>query len=233
MESGYVLHRRRYRETSLIVEFLTRGRGRIAAVARGALRRKSALSGVLQPLTPLRLEVRGRTELYTLTYAEPDGPAIAITGARLYSIFYLNELIMKLTVVHDPVPQLFDLYAASLVTLANDGPTEPVLRTFERQLLNIIGLGMNLDCDADTGEAIAADTTYDYVADRGPLSAGPAAGGFRVQGSTLLALGGQQTWSEVESREAKRLMRYVLDHHLDGRPLAARDLFTATRARKS
>ncbi len=233
MESAFVLHRRRYRETSLIVEFLTYERGRIAAVARGALRAKSNLSGVLQPLLPLRLEVRGRGELFTLTHAEAAGPALQVSGVRLYSIFYLNELLIRLTVVHDPVPELYDLYAASLHRLAAGADLEPVLRAFESGLLNIIGLGMNLECDAETGETIDPDGIYDYVANHGPTRVAGAGTASSVRGATLLALAGQVAWGIAEGREAKRLMRYVLDHHLDGRPLAARELFSTSRERKT
>ncbi len=233
MQSGYVLHRRRYRETSLIVEFLTREEGRVAAVARGALRRKSALAAVLQPLVPLSLEMRGRGELLTLIRAEASGPAVAISGAGLYSIFYLNELIMRLTVVHDPQPLLCDIYAATLASLASDAPLEPCLRGFERDLLEVTGLGMILDCNVADGAALGAELEYDYIVDRGPVPAAPGSSGCRVHGATLLALAGDLGWTENRMREAKQLMRYVLNHHLDGRPLAARDLFAATPARKS
>ncbi|MGR8921594.1 MAG: DNA repair protein RecO [Gammaproteobacteria bacterium] len=231
MDRAYVLHRRRYRDTSLIVEFLTREHGRLAAVARGALRPKSRLAGVLQPLAPLSIETRGRGELLTLTKAEAEAVGAPLAGTRLYSAFYVNELIMRLTVAHDPLPALFELYAGTLEMLAGDAALEPALRRFERDLLDLVGLGMNLEHDALTGAAIQSGALYDYVADRGP--AGTGAGGCAVHGATLLALAGRQPWSDSASREAKRLMRYVVDHHLDGRPLAARELFAPARARKS
>jgi DNA repair protein RecO (recombination protein O) len=233
LESGYVLHRRRYRETSLIVEFLTEGQGRIAAVARGVLRKKSALASVLQPLVPLKLDVRGRSELLTLTHAEAAGAAAKISGVCLYSVLYINELIMKLTVVHDPLPTLHHIYQASLLQLAAGHAIEPILRAFERDFLDIIGLGMNLEQLVDTGTAIVAEHHYDYVADRGPTQASADRNGCRVSGATLQALAGNRDWADEQTREAKRLMRYVLNHHLDGRQLTTRELFAASRPRKS
>ncbi|MBE0620580.1 MAG: recombination protein O N-terminal domain-containing protein, partial [Burkholderiales bacterium] len=44
-QPGYVLHTYAYRETSLVVETFTRSHGRVAMVARGAKRPRSALRG--------------------------------------------------------------------------------------------------------------------------------------------------------------------------------------------
>src|SRR5271168_1079514 len=54
-EPGLILHSYPYRETSLIVEALTRHHGRVALVARGARRPRSALRGLLQAFQPLAL----------------------------------------------------------------------------------------------------------------------------------------------------------------------------------
>ncbi len=233
MNHGYVLHRRRYRETSLIIEFLTREQGRVAAVARGALRRRSTLAAVLQPLVPLDIETRGRSELLTLTRAEPAGSAPAITGERLYAVFYVNELVMRLTVAHDPVPEVFARYRGVLAELAGDAALEPALRAFERDLLAAIGLGLSLEHDSDAGAPIDASREYVYVVDQGACVAAGAGAGVRVSGATLDALAGRRDWSAPGLAEAKRLMRFVLNHHLDGRPLASRELFQAGTARKS
>ena len=56
-EPGYVLHTYPYKETSLIVEAFTRRFGRVALLARGARRPRSAMRGVLLSFHPLRLEL--------------------------------------------------------------------------------------------------------------------------------------------------------------------------------
>ena len=165
VEAAFVLHRRKFRETSLIVDLLTASGSRLAVVARGALRGKSALGGVMQPLLPISFEARGRGELLTLTRAEATGPALSLAGERLYAVFYLNEILIKLTVAGDPVPGLFEHYRAALEALAADRPLEPVLRHFEIGLLQLIGLGLNLEMMADSGElrsrhACATTVTY-------------------------------------------------------------------------
>lgn len=231
-DSGYVLHSRRYRETSLIVEFLTETRGRVAAVARGALRRNSVLAASLQPLTPLRLQFGGRGELMNLVRAEPVAHPPLLAGERLYCLFYVNELVMRLTASHDPNQALFEIYCDALAALTGDSAIEMTLRRFEKQLLDALGFGLQLDCEADSDQPLAAEGYYHYDVERGPVPIGPEATGIRVRGATLLALGLDETLSAEALREAKRLMRHVLNHHLDGRPLTSRKLFEAQAAGK-
>ncbi|MBK6657875.1 MAG: DNA repair protein RecO [Proteobacteria bacterium] len=226
-DAGYVLHSRRYRETSLIVEFLTETRGRVAAVARGALRRNSALAASLQPLVPLRLQLGGRGELMNLVRAEPLAHPPMLAGERLYCLFYVNELVMRLTASHDPNHELFEVYCATLAALAGEGAIEEILRRFEKQLLDALGFGLQLDCEAGGDQALAAEACYHYDVERGALPVGPEATGSKVHGATLLALAADEPLSPQALREAKQLMRHVLNHHLDGRPLTSRKLFEA------
>ncbi|MGE0486551.1 MAG: DNA repair protein RecO [Gammaproteobacteria bacterium] len=229
MDTGYVLHRRRYRESSLIVEFLTPTRGRLAAVARGAMRRKSDLAAVLQPLVPLVIETRGRGELQTLVRAEASAPARPMAGRALYAVFYLNELLMRLTVADDPHPELFQAYEATLAELG-EGKLEAPLRRFETILLDVIGLGLHLDSEAGGGRPLRAEGDYLYIVDAGPEPYTTGRHGCRVRGTTLLALAAGGPFDGETAREAKRLMRYVINHHLDGRPLASRELFAGGKA---
>ncbi len=224
---GYVLHSRRYRETSLIVEFLTRERGRVGAVARGALRRNSLLSATLQPLIPLRLTFGGRTELLNLIRAEVVAPGPTLTGERLYCLFYINELVVRLTATHDPNPELYRVYEDALDALAATRGIELLLRHFEKQLLDALGFGLQLDSEAGSGQALEAEGDYLYDVERGPVRVGPESSGIKVHGATLLALASEAELSPRALREAKLLMRHVLNHHLDGRPLTSRKLFEA------
>lgn len=227
-----MLHRRRFRETSLIVDFLTLARGRVGAVARGALRKGSRLGAALQPATELGVSFAGRGELLTLRAAEARGRTAMPAGRALYSLFYVNELVLKLTAAHDPNDELFRAYAAAMTALEDSDLLEAVLRRFEKQLLDALGLGLNLVAIADTGEPLEADALYTFVPEFGALRARPAdvrAGAPRVHGRTLLALGADELLEGASLAEAKRLMRRVLAHHLDGRPLASRRLFEAGR----
>ena len=106
-QPGFVLHSYPYRETSLIIDVLTRDHGRIALVAKGAKRPHSALRGVLQTFQPLSLAWLGKGELRTLTKAEWVGGLRPLEGDALLSGFYLNELLVKFCARDDPHDKLF------------------------------------------------------------------------------------------------------------------------------
>lgn len=227
MDIAYVLHRRRYRESSLIVEFLTFDRGRVSAVARGALRTKSRLGASLQPLVPIRVAFSGRSELLTLKTAEAGAAAPLLDGPCTYSLFYMNELILRLTAPHDKNVELFEVYRAAAESLARNEALEPLLRRFEKRLLDALGLGLILETEADSGAPVENKLEYRYVPDQGPMRNTSERAGPRVHGDTLRALAQDAELSGRGLREAKQLMRYVLNHHLDGRKLSSRELFEA------
>ena len=56
-QPAFVLHSYPFHETSLIVEAFTRDHGRVALVARGARRPRSALRGMLLAFQPLLLSL--------------------------------------------------------------------------------------------------------------------------------------------------------------------------------
>src|SRR4051794_13373877 len=93
---AFVLHTYPYRETSLIVEALTRSFGRIALLARGARRPRSAMRGVLLSFQPLALSWFGKGELRTMARAEWLGGQPLLQGEALLCGFYLNELLLRL-----------------------------------------------------------------------------------------------------------------------------------------
>src|SRR5215471_3320872 len=132
---GYILHHRPYRDTSRILEVLTRDHGRITLFARGVRGPKAKLASVLQPFQLLLVSWSGRGDAAQLTGAETAGSGDPLPAASLMSAFYLSELLLKLTTRHDPLPALFDDYHATLGRLRSGAPLEPVLRVFEKRLL--------------------------------------------------------------------------------------------------
>jgi DNA repair protein RecO (recombination protein O) len=231
LQPAYILHRRDYRETSLLVEAFTVHAGRIGMVARGARRARSPLRGLLEPFTPLLLSWAARGELATLRDAEPTATRRPMPAHVAMMGLYANELLMRLLHRHDPHPELFAAYDAALTLLRDGVPPEPVLRVFEKRLLAAIGYGLVLDREAGTGAAIRHDGEYRYVPDRGPLDAtrsGEDWPGVSVSGATLLALE-REVLSDDQRvlRETKRLMRTLLGEHLGPRPLRTRVLLEA------
>src|SRR5450432_3351641 len=115
---GYLLHHRPWRDTSRILEVLTREHGRLTLFARGVRGPTARLASVLQPFQPLLLSWAGRGEAPALSGAERAQPAAAaLPPTCLLPGFYLNELLLKLTTRHDPHPQLFDHYHQAITGL--------------------------------------------------------------------------------------------------------------------
>ncbi len=226
-QAGYLLHQRPYKERSVIVEIFTHDWGRVGLVANGVRKEKSRLAGLLQPFQRLLFSWRGRGELKTLTTVESAGAAELLQGDSLISALYLNELIMRLTSRHDPHPLLFRHYHQTLQKLAKGEAVEWALREFERDLLQELGYGLNLTHDIESGEVIEPGAIYCYHP-HGPvkLERNREPGGeITLHGENLLAIGSGEQPEKEGLREAKRLMRAMLQPHLGDKPLMSRSLF--------
>ncbi len=173
--SAYVLHRYDWSESSLILDLFTREQGRVAVAAKGAKRPHSQLRAVLLPFQHVQVALgrladgEGASEVQTLRHAEWGGGAAMLTGAALFSGFYLNELLMKLLARHDPHVALFDAYAATLPALADpdDARAQSALRAFELTLLREVGLLPELNVVTLTQAAVAPAGHYALVAEAG------------------------------------------------------------------
>lgn len=221
-EPAFILHARPYRETSLLLECLTRGHGRVGIIARGVRRERSRFPrGILQPLQPLRLGWMGRGELFTLVGAETSEAPLRMAGERLYSAMYLNELVLRLCARGDPHSDLFEHYDVCLQRLAAGEPQAWTLRRFERDLMTDLGYGLVLDRDCETGLPISSEVVYAYVIDTGPQAWRGDAMSIQVSGAALLALARDAMPDPEQGVELRRLMRTLLQQQLGGGTLNA------------
>jgi DNA repair protein RecO (recombination protein O) len=143
---AFMLHQQPWRDSGRIFELLTREHGRLSVFAQGVRGPHARLAGVLQPFVPLLVSWAGRGDAPRLTGAEfaVDQVVLApLPPARLMSAFYLSELVMMLTVRHDPQPDLFEHYATALAGLRLAAGQERELRLFEKRLLDVLGYGIH------------------------------------------------------------------------------------------
>jgi DNA repair protein RecO (recombination protein O) len=229
LQPAFVLHRRPYRNTSLLLEAFGQDHGRLGLVARGAVAPRSRLKGLLQPFAPLLLSWTGAGELATLTAAEETGHPIPLPPNRVLAGLYVNELLVRLLPRLDPQPGLFAAYRILLTELAATSGEEPPLRRFEKRLLEELGYGLTLDREAASGAPIVAEAEYRYVVDRGPLIAGQSGVGVPISGRSLLALRDGMLVDPAVLREVKRLTRAALAEQLRGRALKTRELYRVKR----
>ncbi len=228
-QPAYILHQRAFRDTSQILEVITPDYGRLSLMSRGSRAAKSRLKGVLQPFTPLFVNWSGKGEMPLLTGAEPQSVQIMnLAGKALPCAFYINELMIKLLHKHDVNEDVYYLYESVIRLLSDRQPIEPVLRLFEKQLLETLGFGLNLQINAQTAEAVLPAGEYAYYLEHGPVEASAVfdeAYILKLSGQSLIDLD-ENTLDSVQSlKDAKRLMRSILNYYLDGKPLKSRELF--------
>ncbi|MDP1774055.1 MAG: recombination protein O N-terminal domain-containing protein [Methylobacter sp.] len=234
LQPAFILQQRKYRETSLIIDALTRDFGRISLLAKGVRKAKSKTAGILQPFIPLTISYVGKAELKTLVDVErrvcsrqacgihtiPGDiiqPFNEIKGLALYCGFYINELVACFLHKYDPHPEVFGYYGECLSSLSDDSGMEAALRLFELNLLECAGYGLQLEYD-DHEKPIDSLKRYDFNVGQGPVAVVDG----QVSGKTLQALSSRELTDPQVLSEAKLLMRTVIDVYLQGRQLKSR-----------
>ena len=235
--AAYVLHRYDWSESSLILDLFTREQGRVAVAAKGAKRPYSQLRAVLLPFQRIHVNLgraardEASSDVQTLRGAEWAGGAAMLTGAALFSGFYLNELLMKLLARHDPHPALFDTYAATLPTLAetDDVTVEAALRAFELSLLQQVGVLPDLSVDTQTQEPVQPGKRYALTAEAGLTAARAEEDG--LSGEALVGLQAALEHGSLPALQQacrpglaalKTRLRSVIQHHLGSATLRTR-----------
>lgn len=222
-EPAFVLHTRPWRESSLLVEVLTAGHGRLGLVARGVHGpKRQPLRAALQPLQLIRFDAVQRGELATLAAAEALDAAPRLAGDAMLAGFYLNELTLRLAPRGDPQPDLFGAYRLARQRLGQGEALAWTLRRYERDLLGAIGFGFDWTEDGE-GAPIDPASRYRLDPEYGPrrLLADRGHGDRRsaATGRALLALGADELPGAEDLASLRRPMREVLAFHLGPRGL--------------
>ncbi len=151
-DEGIILGTRRHGETSVIVELMTRERGRHLGLVQGG--RSHRMQPLLQIGNRVAAEWRARLDEHLGQYVlEP----VTFAAARLIeSRLALNgvQLIaahLRLLPERDPHPQLFDILAVVLECFDNPAQAGELMARFELKLLDELGFGLDLEECAATG----------------------------------------------------------------------------------
>lgn len=225
-QPAFVLHTQPWRETSLIVELLSRQHGRLPLVAKGARRPASAFRGLLLAFQPVLVDWSGGGEVRTLTRVEWRGGIPLLAGRALLCGYYLNELLLRLVPREDAHPGLFDHYAAALAALAADDAPDRCLRRFEYALLGELGYRPDLTREADSGRPVSEERRYLLIIDRGLVAAPDGHPGWTLGGRALLDMASGRFADAETLQQAKLLFRQLLNPHLGGQELQSRRIFT-------
>ena len=141
---GLVLRTRPLTETSLIVHWLTPELGRLATVAKGALRPKSPFRGKLDLfyLAEFSFVRSRRSELHTLREVSlrETHSALRQDLAYLRQASYCAALIEQTTEMDTPLPGVYELLLGLLEHLPRQSAQPQSILAFELKLLAMLGL---------------------------------------------------------------------------------------------
>jgi len=165
----------------------------------------------------------------TLTGAELNGAPISLGGDALMSGYYVNELILKLLHRHDPQPEIFDVYGTTINALNGAANVAGVLRRFEMDTLALLGYALNLDHDTRSGDELDPGRSYEYRVEQGPVAIEGRKGPMVFSGQELMAMAGGELADPAILAAAGRLLRHVIDWHLDGAELQSRKVLRDMR----
>jgi len=233
LQPAYLLHSRPFRDTSLLLDFLTPDFGRLSAISRGARSAKSKTKSLLQPFTPIQISLSGKSELKSLRTVEVRGASISLKGDRLFSGLYMNEIIVRLFQSHEADPAFFSAYEDALQDLVKAELPEPVLRYFELTLLDTLGYGIDFSAEAQSHEAIDPEQRYYFQEGTGFIKVQPS-GVYAddevstpsiFPGSDLLSIHARDFSLDATRKTAKLVIRGILNNHLGNNPLQSRSLF--------
>jgi DNA repair protein RecO (recombination protein O) len=226
-DEAIVLRTQKLGEADRIITLLTRGSGRVRAVAKGVRRTSSRFGSRLEPFTHVDLQLAEGRSLDVVTQAETLHPFAGRIGSD-YERYTAGTVMLETAerlVVEDKEPALqqFLLLVGALRAMCDAGraPTQ-VLDSFLLRSLSVAGYAPSFEACARCGSA-------------GPhRSFSPAAGGMlcsgcRVPGSanpateTVAVLGALLAgdWPVVEAsegryrREATSLVAAYLQWHLE------------------
>lgn len=236
-DRGIVLRSIKLGELDRIVTFLTEGRGKVRAVAKGVRRPGSRFGARLEPTSHVALQLYEGRNLDVVTQVETLDAHRALR--ERYEAFTQAIAMLEAT---DHVAQegeanvpLYRMLAGALRTLAAE-PVPAVAAAFFWKLLALEGVHPVLDACARCGEPVTAAVAFD-AAEGGVLCeacAGPGAVPVSPEAFALVVriLGGalRGVLSEPPGpalREAESLALRALEHHLERR-LRSTPLLLAT-----
>lgn len=228
-EPAWLLHHRPFRDSSRILDILSRDHGRLSLVARGSRSANSKLKGILRPFMPLQLSWVIRSDMGTLTGAEMNGPPIALTGDALLSGYYVNELLLNLLHRHDPQAEIHAAYGNTINALNRAADVAATLRRFELEMLGLLGYALNLDHDSRGRSELRDEQMYEYRAEQGPVAVDSRDGPMVFSGRELRRIAEQDFADATTLKNAGRLLRQVIAWHLGGKELKSRKVLMEMR----
>ena len=198
---GLILRVRPLTETSLIVHWLSADHGRVATVAKGARRPKSAFHGKLDLFYEAEFVYAPsrRGDLHNLREVQllETWPTLRRNLLKIEQLAYCTNLVEQSTETDTPIPEFFELVRGLVRHLQNAEPRPRIIYAFELKHLHYLGL------EPDLAESKLPTSTRDLI-------------------KRLTEL----PWTEIEllkpdittARHLRQFLHGYLIHHLDRLP---------------
>jgi len=146
-DSGIILLRQDFRETDRVVCLYTRTHGRVHARFPGVLRPQGKLKALCEPLTFAEYRI----------YCRRGGTIGTATGGKIASVFphirsdlrrltlalHFCELLYRLTPMHQPSAEKFDLLLSALTELEHGEINSAFAPAFTLRLMTLAGFGLD------------------------------------------------------------------------------------------
>ena len=218
-----------YSETSQTVGLYSRGSGLMRAIAKGARRPRGAFGGGIDLLTRGEFgaiaapgsELAGMVE-WTLLETFPH--VRASIGANRIA-YYAADMVGRMSVPHDPHPELYDALVRALRDAADGAPA---LLRFQWALLSESGWQPRLDAHGAPRDGVVA-----FDPRSGGTVPGSPEGSWRVRMSTIEAIRSVMSGQPLPAEDAapldraNRLLAAYLRDMLGAEPDTMRNLFGA------
>ena len=221
---AFLIHRRMYQGSSLLLDFFTKDFGRLRLVARGARKSKTSL----QMFQCLSISFKGKGELKNLSQWEIADKPRRILGDDLILAMYVNELILRLLPENDEYSEIFHAYWNFLSNLKslNSNEKEYALRDFENQMLEDLGYGIDFSYDMND-EPINENLNYEFIEHQGFSTSDNGL----IPGKILVNLLRRENivTDTNELSILKKMNRKRLKSLLGDKPLKSKELFFLNR----
>jgi len=225
-QPAFILRRRDWRDSSLLLDIFTRDYGCIRVMAKGA--RRNPAKAPYQPFAMLTVSWRGQHELKTLTGIESI--ALPVDESNYLALLYTNELINAMLPPQEENPAIFSAYL-ELLQNANRKINEGVLRRFELELMQSLGYFPDISADALSGQPIQAHNYYQFVINSGFVTCAESDRNS-VSGESVMAWLKEDYRQGAVLRLAKSVLRSTIDFNLHGKALKSRDVTLEMMKRK-
>jgi len=226
--TGYVIHSKSSRESSLQLITLTNELGRVNLYWRHAksTNGKRGMGKLQFVLTEFDVTRKGDS-LFVNSLEKVENGKVELKGKSIICALYVNELIQRLLQFNERNNEIFIAYQNviralkqfNLICAENSNQLERILREFEIAFLQQLGFGCDFEFDY-LGQQISPEKSYEFEPNIGLMLSDKG----RLYGGALLRIATGDWYDSLS--ELKYINRKIINQLLNNQPLHSTQLFS-------